>query len=236
VAVMAKTPGLGPVKSRLHPSLTAERATDLYRCFLLDRLDGVTALDGVEPVIAFTPPEGGPLLAAVAPPGFRLVAQRGRDLGERLSNLLSDLLQKGHHGAMAIDSDSPTLPMSYVADAAKQLETDATDVVVGPCEDGGYYLIGLSRPCPALFDGIPWSTDRVLGLTLDKARQQRLRTHLLPRWFDVDTEPDLQRLWAEMMAAGRGPRRTFSFVKQLFREGGSSAHPVPEPPPRRRVS
>jgi rSAM/selenodomain-associated transferase 1 len=220
VAVMAKTPGLGPVKSRLHPSLTQARATDLYRCFLLDRLDGLKALDGVEPVIAFTPPEGRPLLAAVAPPGFRLVAQRGRDLGERLSNLLSDLLSQGHKGAMAIDSDSPTLPMSYVLDAVRQLEMDASDIVLGPCEDGGYYLIGLSRPCPALFEGIPWSTDRVLGLTLDKARQQGLRTHLLPTWFDVDTEPDLRRLRAEMMAAGSGPRRTFAFVSQLFREAG----------------
>ena len=220
MAVMAKTPGLGPVKSRLHPSLTPERATDLYRCFLLDRLDGVTAVDGVEPVIAFTPPEGRPLLAAIAPTGFRLVAQRGRDLGERLSNLLNDLLREGHNGAMAIDSDSPTLPMSYVSDAARQLEIGASDIVLGPCEDGGYYLIGLSRPCPALFEGIPWSTDRVLGLTLDKAGQQGLRAHLLPTWFDVDTEPDLRRLAAEMMAAGNGPRRTFAFVSQLFREAG----------------
>jgi uncharacterized protein len=220
VAVMAKTPGLGPVKSRLHRSLTPEQATDLYRCFLLDRLDGVTALDGVEPVIAFTPPEGRPLLAAVAPPGFRLVAQRGRDLGERLSNLLGDLLREGHNGAMAIDSDSPTLPMSYVSQAARQLEIDGADIVLGPSEDGGYYLIGLSRPCPALFDGIPWSTDRVLDLTLDKAREQGLRTHLLPTWFDVDTEPDLRRLAAEMTAAGNGPRRTFAFVSHLFKEAG----------------
>jgi rSAM/selenodomain-associated transferase 1 len=217
---MAKTPGLGTVKSRLHASLTPDRATDLYRCFLLDRLDGVTALDGVEPVIAFTPPEGRPLLAAIAPPGFRLVAQRGCDLGERLSNLLGDLLREGHNGAMAIDSDSPTLPMSYVSEAARQLEIDGADIVLGPCEDGGYYLIGLSRPCPALFDGIPWSTNRVLDLTLDKAREQGLRTHLLPTWFDVDTEPDLRRLRAEMTAAGNGPRRTFAFVSQLFKEAG----------------
>jgi rSAM/selenodomain-associated transferase 1 len=219
VAVMAKTPGLGPVKSRLHPSLTAERATDLYRCFLLDRLDELAALDGVERVIAFTPERGGPQLAAVAPPGFRLVPQRGSDLGERLSNLLTDLLSNGHPGAMAIDSDSPTLPMGYVSDAAKRLEANTADLVLGPCEDGGYYLIGLRRPCPVLFQGIPWSTDRVLSLTLDRASGQGLRTHLLPMWFDVDTEPDLRRLRAEMMAAGRGPRRTFTFVRELFGGG-----------------
>ncbi|MGH7334832.1 MAG: TIGR04282 family arsenosugar biosynthesis glycosyltransferase [Candidatus Rokuibacteriota bacterium] len=220
VAVMAKTPGLAPVKSRLHPLLTSERATDLYRCFLLDRLDGLTALDRVDRVIAFTPPEGGPLLAAVAPPSFRLIPQRGDDLGERLSNLLTDLLGEGRPGAMAIDSDSPTLPMTYVDDAATKLEHNIADLVLGPCEDGGYYLIGLGRPCPALFDGIPWSTERVLGLTLHKACQQGLRTHLLPRWFDVDTEQDLRRLRREMMTAGRGPRRTFTFVSDLFGDGG----------------
>jgi len=217
VAVMAKAPGLEPVKSRLHASLTAERATDLYRCFLLDRLDELAGLAGIEPVIAYTPAEGSEVLAALAPPGFRLVAQRGPDLGERLTNLLADLLGDGHHGAIAIDSDSPTLPMVYVANAARGLERNSADVVLGPCEDGGYYLVGLQRPCPALFDGIPWSTDRVLALTVEKAREQRLRVHLLPTWFDVDTEPDLRRLHREMMAAGQGPRRTFAFVRELFR-------------------
>jgi rSAM/selenodomain-associated transferase 1 len=171
-------------------------------------------------VIAFTPPEGGPLLQALAPPGFSLIAQRGDDLGARLGNLLGDLLGQGYQGAIAIDSDSPTLPMGYVLDAAKQLETQTADVVLGPCEDGGYYLIGLSRPCAAVFDDIPWSTDRVLSLTLDKARQQGLRTHLLPAWFDVDTEPDLHRLRAEMLATGRGPHRTFEFVRELFGDDG----------------
>jgi rSAM/selenodomain-associated transferase 1 len=219
VAVMAKAPGLGPVKTRLCPLLTAERATDLYRCFLLDRLDELTVLTGIEPVVAFTPPEGRPVLAAMAPPGLRLVEQRGRDLGERLSNLLADLLGDGHPGALAIDSDSPTLPMGYVAEAARRLESGAADVVLGPCEDGGYYLVGLQHPCPALFADIPWSTDRVLGLTVEKARHQRLRTHLLPTWFDVDTEADLRRLRRELMAAGRGPQRTFAFVSELFRDG-----------------
>ena len=185
---MAKVPGFGPVKSRLHGWLTPDRATDLYRCFLLDRLDALTSLERVEPVIAFTPPDGRSLLAALAPPGFRLVIQRGCDLEARLTNLMDDLLGAGHAAAMAIDSDSPTLPVSYIRDAAKELEEGSADLVLGPCEDGGYYLIGVERPCPALFADIPWSTDRVLALTLDRARQQGLRTHLLPTWFDVDTE------------------------------------------------
>ncbi len=146
LAVMAKVPGMGPVKSRLHPALTAERATELYRCFLLDRLDAVASLEGVSPVVAFTPEEAEPAMKELTPAGFLLMAQRGADLGERLSALLAELLARGHAGAMAIDSDSPTLPMRYVSEAADVLASKRSDVVLGPCEDGGYYLIGVGCP------------------------------------------------------------------------------------------
>lgn len=219
VAVMAKAPDFGPVKSRLHAALSPERATALYRCFLLDRLDAIRGLGGVEPVLAFTPPEGRSSLAALAPAGFRLIAQRGIDLGERLASMLGDLLDEQHPGAMAIDSDSPTLPMPYVREAAERLERGDADLVLGPCEDGGYYLIGLRMLQPSLFEDMPWSTDRVLALTVERARALGLRTHLLPPWFDVDTAADLARLHAEMAAAGGGPARTFAFVGDLFREG-----------------
>ena len=216
VAVMAKVPGASPVKSRLHPALTAERATELYRCFLLDRLDAVARLAGVSPVVAFTPLEAEGQMKALTPAGCRLVPQRGADLGERLSALLTGLLEDGHAGAIAIDSDSPTLPMTYVTEAARILGDGAQDVVLGPCEDGGYYLIGLRSPQPRLFEDIPWSTDAVLAATLAKARAAGLSVHLLPRWFDVDTELDLRRLHAEVAAGNGGPARTSAFVRQLF--------------------
>ncbi|MBI2491562.1 MAG: TIGR04282 family arsenosugar biosynthesis glycosyltransferase [Candidatus Rokubacteria bacterium] len=215
VAVMAKVPGATTVKSRLHGALTPERATELYRCFLLDRLDALAALTGIAPLVAYTPPEARDALAALVPPGLGLLAQRGADLGERLSNLLADLVGAGHPGALAIDSDSPTLPMTWVLEAVRALEHGAADVAIGPCDDGGYYLIGLRAPRPALFDGMPWSTERVLALTLDRAKDLGLRVHLLPPWFDVDTEPDLRRLHAEL-AGGGGPRRTRAFVEALF--------------------
>jgi hypothetical protein len=144
------------------------------------------------------------------------VPQRGTSLGERLSILLAGLLRDGHAGAIAMDSDSPTLPMTYVMDAARLLGEGGSDVVLGPCEDGGYYLIGLGSPQPRLFEGIPWSTDAVLAETLAKARSDGLSVHLLPRWFDVDTEPDLRRLHAELAARTGGPRRTAAFVRGLY--------------------
>jgi len=152
----------------------------------------------------------------LAPAGFQLVAQRGADLGQRLSALLTGLLERGHVGAIAIDSDSPTLPGEYVAEAAQVLAERRCDLVLGPCEDGGYYLVGLGSPQRALFEGIPWSTDAVFAMTLDKARARGLTVHILPRWFDVDTEADLRRLHADMTARNDGPRRTFAFVRQLY--------------------
>lgn len=216
MAVMARAPGLGPVKSRLHGALTVAEATALYRCFLLDRLDALAAVPGISPVIAYTPREGAGVLAALAPPGYALVPQRGADLGERLANLLAELAARGHPGAMAIDSDSPTLPMAYVAEAARVLAAGAADVALGPAEDGGYYLVGVRAPRPELFGDIPWSTEQVLALTLERARAVGLRVHLLPPWFDVDTEPDLRRLHAAMTAAGGGPPRTYRFVTALY--------------------
>jgi len=225
VAVMAKVPGVSPVKSRLHSVLTAARATELYRCFLLDRLDALAELGGVSRVVAFTPVEAAGRMKELAPAGFRLVPQRGADLGERLSTLLRELLEDGHAGAIAIDSDSPTLPMAYVVEATRVLAEGHCDVVLGPCEDGGYYLIGLRSPQPDLFEGIPWSTDAVFSMTLGKASRRGLSVHVLPRWFDVDTETDLGRLHTEMTATGQGPTRTYAFVRDVY---GASAGTPPE--------
>ncbi len=216
VAVMTKVPGTTVVKSRLHESLGAERATELYRCFLLDRLDAVAALPDITGVVAFTPPEAETLMRALAPPSLRIVPQRGADLGERLSNILTELLECGHAGAIAVDSDSPTLPIAYLAEAATVLSRPTCDVVLGPCEDGGYYLVGLRSPHPALFEEIPWSTDAVFAMTLDKARARGLSVHVLPQWFDVDTDADLRRLHASMTASAHNSQRTSAFVWQLY--------------------
>jgi uncharacterized protein len=213
---MAKVPGTMVVKSRLHTILSPEQATALYRCFLLDRLDGLATVSDIERVVAFTPPERGDEMAALVPAGYRCLPQRGRDLGERLAGVLAGLLAAGHAAAIAIDSDSPTLPMSYVASAADILRRAMADVVIGPAEDGGYYLIGLTVPQPRLFEEVAWSTPRVLPTTLARVEALGLRSHLLPTWFDIDTEDDLARLRDEMKTEGSGPPRTFAFLRTLY--------------------
>lgn len=216
IAVMAKVPGTAVVKSRLHTVLTPEQATALYRCFLLDRLDALLGVSDIERVVAFTPAESREEMAALVPAGFRCVPQQGRDLGERLAGVLAGLIAEGHAAAIAIDSDSPTLPMAYVAAAASVLSRKLADVVIGPAEDGGYYLIGITSPQPRLFDDVAWSTASVLPTTLARTEELGLRSHLLPLWFDVDTERDLARLREEMKADGVGPPRTRAFLRALY--------------------
>lgn len=99
-----------------------------------------------------------------------------------------------------MDSDSPTLPVAFLEQAFRALDDPAVDVVLGPCDDGGYYLIGLRAPCPALFRGIVMSTSTVAAETLERARARGLRVACLPSWYDVDTPEDLERLIQELHA------------------------------------
>jgi hypothetical protein len=195
VAIMAKAPRPGTVKTRLCPPLTAAEATALYRCFLADKIAAVSTLTGAQPVVAYTPDDARAEFAALAP-GFTLVAQPGLDLGARLFGILGGLLAAGHTGAIAVDSDTPTLPRDFLQRAVDALAAPGPDVVLGPTEDGGYYLIGVRGAHRELFEAMPWSTPAVLRETLRRAEAIGLQSMCLPTWFDVDTADDLGRLRA----------------------------------------
>ncbi len=221
MAIMAKVPIPGEVKTRLCPPLSPEQAAALARCFLQDRVEQITGVETAEPIVAFTPPERADDLRRLLPRGARLVPQNGADLGARLDRLLTDLLAEGHPGAVAVDADSPSLPTAFLRRACARLLEGTVDVVVGPCEDGGYYLIGLRAPTPELFRDMPWSTPAVLDETLARVRRLGLRLELLPPWFDVDRGEDLARLRASARAGGVAgslegpfsPPRTLAFLR-----------------------
>jgi len=193
VAIMAKAPRPGTVKTRLCPPLLPTEAAALYRSFLVDKIAAVGALVGARPVIAYTPADARSEFAELAP-AFSLVAQHGDDLGARLHATLAGLLADGHAGAIAVDSDTPTLPRAFMQQAVHCLSRPGPDVVLGPTEDGGYYLIGVRRAHPELFDAMPWSTSAVLDVTRHRAARIGLRATCLPPWFDVDTPEDLDQL------------------------------------------
>ena len=198
IAIVAKAPKSGAVKTRLCPPLRPREAAALARCFLRDKIAQVRGLTGVTPVVAFTPASERPLFERLAP-GFTLIPQRGPDLGSRLRSLLATLLRGGHRAALAIDSDTPTLPPTLLQRAIDLTASGDVDLVLGPAEDGGYYLIGVRADHPALFHAIPWSTPSVLETTLARARAAGLRSACLSAWFDVDTPEDLARLRAALL-------------------------------------
>jgi hypothetical protein len=121
-----------------------------------------------------------------------------------------------------IDSDTPTLPVGLLENAVTLVASGDPDLVLGPSEDGGYYLIGLRRLRPELFEGMPWSTPAVFEETLRRADALGLRTAQLDSWYDVDTAIDLARLTAELAAGGGGgARQTREFI--LGRLAGRTA-------------
>jgi rSAM/selenodomain-associated transferase 1 len=198
--VVGKAPVAGSAKTRLVPPLTAEDAADLYRAFLLDTLDLATALDWEH--ISLVHPRGdGPLLALLlADTRVDLLAQPGAGLGEALAYAFERHFAEGYDAAILIGSDNPTLSAHPVRAAMTSLYAGA-DLTVGPTLDGGYYLIGMQRPHLGVFTGIEWSTPRVYGQTLERARQLKLRVHSVAEWYDVDEPADLGRLAREVADA-----------------------------------
>lgn len=209
---MAKTPEAGAVKTRLCPPLTPDEAAQLYRCFLLDKITQVRSLERASPAIAYTPPEGRSRFEAMAP-GFSLVDQRDGDLGARLARSFEDLFARGWAGALAIDSDTPTLPTSFLVEAVELVTTPRIDVVLGPTDDGGYYLIGMRTLHRELFDGVAWSTPEVFPATVRRAEAKGLTVACLPPWYDVDTPEDLERLRRALGSSDAAePRHTRRFL------------------------
>jgi rSAM/selenodomain-associated transferase 1 len=201
LAIMAKAPRPGDVKTRLCPPLAPAGAAALARAFLLDRIAQGRELDA-RLAIAYAPGDARPEFEALAP-DCELIPQRGPDLGARMGGAVEDVLAAGAAGAVLVGTDSPTAPGDALAEAVRLLASGDAELVLGPAEDGGYYLIGLRAPQPALFRDMAWSTAGVFAETVRRARALGLRTAALPAWFDVDTGADLERLEREL-AAGRG--------------------------------
>ncbi|MFL5803454.1 MAG: TIGR04282 family arsenosugar biosynthesis glycosyltransferase [Roseiflexaceae bacterium] len=213
--VVAKRPAAGQTKTRLCPPLTAEAAAALYACFLRDTLDIMRAVPGVARGIVYLPETAFDYFREFAP-DMALAPQRGADLGERLDYLLTAALDAGAQQAVVMDSDSPTLPAAYVAEAFARLD-GPDDVVLGPCDDGGYYLIGLKRPQPRLLREVQMSTPFVVRDTLALAEELGLRVALLPTWYDVDTVAELVRLRAELAEPAE---QTARHTRTFFADSG----------------
>jgi rSAM/selenodomain-associated transferase 1 len=142
--------------------------------------------------IAYTPSSARNFFLKMSPCNFDLIPQKGNDLGDRLSDISYTLFEKGYEKVIIMDSDSPNLPTRHITTAIMNLDND--DLVLGPCEDGGYYLVGLSHNVPEIFMDIPWSTSEVTDVTIKIAMSLNMNVSLLEKWYDVDIKEDLMRL------------------------------------------
>src|SRR6266705_575648 len=202
LAVMTKAPRAGQVKTRLVPPLTPEEAAQLNVCFLRDTAAAIAKACGTTArgIGVYTPIGAEAAYLNILPRKFELVPQRGDGFGERLAFAAADLFKCGFTSVCLIDSDSPTVPGDVYRKAVDLLSKPGDRVVLGPSDDGGYYLIGLKRNYPELFERIDWSTERVIEQTRQRARELNLEVELLPTGYDVDDATTLRRLCDELLS------------------------------------
>jgi rSAM/selenodomain-associated transferase 1 len=247
LAVMTKAPQAGRVKTRLVPPLTPEEAAELNKCFLRDTAAAISTACSRRPmgdagrtdlkpeacashseaattacgVAVYTPIGAESAYINLLPADFSLLPQRGDKFGERLYFAVEDLFKCGFESVCLIDSDSPTVPAENFAKAVELLDTREDRVVLGPSDDGGYYLIGVKKPHWHLFEQIDWSTERVLEQTIQRATESRLEAKLLPTGYDVDDEASLRRLCNELLgkqSAHSIAPNTRRFLARLIRQ------------------
>jgi len=195
VLVFAKAPDPGAVKTRLIPALGEGGAAVLAARFARRTLDTATRA-AVGPVVLVCAPDTIHPFFEVCRRrhAVTLAPQGGGDLGERMHRAFAATLPTSG-AAILVGTDTPDLHVDDLADAARALR-DGADVVLGPAEDGGYWLIGLREPVPALFDAMPWSTEDVLRVTRQRIAVLDLRAHELTVRPDIDRPEDLARLFA----------------------------------------
>jgi rSAM/selenodomain-associated transferase 1 len=208
IAVMAKAPRPGQAKTRLCPPLQPDQAAQLSGAFLRDITENIALAARVAPIhgyVAYAPAgEEGAFDDHLAD-GTALVLADGslpmscgvEGFGRSLLHAVEALLARGYGAVCLVNSDSPTLPTSLLIEAATLLLGSRGRVVLGPADDGGYYLIGMKQPHAHLFAGIAWSTDSVAAATRARAIALRLDVVTLPTWFDVDDVGSLARLRVE---------------------------------------
>ena len=189
LGIIFRTPEYGKVKQRLASETGHEIALSLYKEMLFTTIENVLSLNNVD-IYGFY---DGRFPEDIA---FRykrlvLIPQEGRDLGEKMYNAIVLLHTKGYGRIALIGADSPDLPPDYISEAFSGL--DSSDVVIGPSEDGGYYLIGMKKPVDFIFKEITWGSSEVFMRTIHILKRQGIPYFLLPKWYDIDNIESLKR-------------------------------------------
>jgi uncharacterized protein len=205
IAVMAKASVPGRTKTRLTPPLTATEAAAFNTAFLKDVSANLLAAGGLAAIhgyMAYGPPGSQPFFVDNLPREIRLIESWLPNFGDCLFKAIKGLFADGHGSAVVLNSDSPTLPTALLVETAEVLARPGDRAVLGPSNDGGYYLLGIKQTHRRLFEDVDWSTDRVARQTFDRAREIGLDVHRLPSWYDVDDSQALRQLHVELFDGG----------------------------------
>jgi uncharacterized protein len=219
--IFARRPQPGRVKSRLSPFLTPEESAYLYDCMVRDLVARTAGLEVDDRYLMYENAEGAEAYFRSLGGGLILLPQQGEGLGERLSNAFNLLFGKGYTTLAVIGTDSPDLPLAFIHKAFERLEAGSVDVLFGPTEDGGYYLTAMRAPNPELFNEVPWSTNKVLKVSLQRAKEAGLFAELLPHWYDIDEPSDLAR--AELTDTQHDACQTRDYLMKLMTRRKSGA-------------
>ncbi len=189
LAIFARQPVAGQAKTRLQPDYSPAQAAEIAACLIRATAELAASSWPGEIYLYGAPDAEHPLFRELAREfGIQLAAQRGADLGERMLNAMRNGLKR-RNAAAILGCDVPHCSAEVLDQANHWLAQGRN--VIGPTEDGGYYLIGLSRDYPELFAGIPWGTPSVLQRTLERAEALGVEFDLLPSLTDIDTAADL---------------------------------------------
>ena len=207
IAVMAKASSPGRTKTRLTPLLTPQEAADLNTSFLQDIAENIARAAERTPItayMAFGPPGSEPFFREHLSADIELIPAWEGSFGACLRAAVQAMFERGHGGACVLNADSPTLPCEVLVELAEALAEPGDRAVLGPAEDGGYYVLGLKSLHERMFEDIDWSTERVCEQTLARAAEIGLPVHLLPSWYDVDDADGLRRLRRDVFEPASG--------------------------------
>lgn len=194
--IFMKAPRLGTVKTRLQPQLTPEQSLALYRAMAEDLVAKFQGAVEFDLQIHYWPPDGREEMEQWLGDNLVFIAQEEGDLGRKMHRAFTRAFQQGYRKAVIIGSDLPTLEQPHIQKAFRQLET--YNAVLGPADDGGYYLVALKSLHRELFADVSWSAEQVLPQTLENARRANLRIAQLKPEADLDTFPDVRKFWEQL--------------------------------------
>ncbi len=190
--VFVKDPVAGKVKTRLQSHLSPDKIVEIYKSFVTEILSKCSRLKGMDKFLGCSPAKDDDFLKGLATKyKMKSFNQRGKDLGERISNAFKFCLKKGYSEIILIGSDSPTIPVDFIKKAFLQLTRN--DFVIGPCCDCGLYLIGAKRgKVNEIFRSIELDTGGDVNEILKKMNSMNVSFFMLPFWYDIDTIEDLR--------------------------------------------